>query len=959
MQVFDHVATHRDLLGEGQWDTSALHAAIKQIQQDTGIADEALCNAPRLDILMETGTGKTFTYLKTMYELNRVYGHNKFVIFVPRLAIRAGIIQNIDLTADYFFQEYGKRIKKHHYGDKSGLHQVEDYIRNQGEFSVLILTSASITGKNKRDRILARQNENLFGSQPPLRAISELEPIVFIDEPHLLKGAGFIEAYNKYFSNSLLLRFGATFPAEEDSKLSNVVYTLDSLTAFNDYLVKQISVSTITDENSAIKFYRSGTRKPPLTLNYFRNGIEYKTNIDYGENIATITGDKAHNFHPLNVKKNKVLLSNGKTVDLSSDTYTIDDDTMRIMVRETIRIHFEKEASLFASGIKALSLFFIPGIADFRGDDARVKMIFEEEYKKQRAKKLKDNLPPAYHEYLQQDYDNNKNLCIHEGYFAGDTGTKDMKESHGISLILNDKERLLSLDEPLRFIFSVWALQEGWDNPNIFTICKLAPTDRETTRRQQVGRGLRLAVDQLGRRQTIKYLQDSESSFYAINTLDVVVSGQEQSFIEGIQTEIAGASLTADRLTLDALFELKLSVSEATNLLVFLEQGGVIEEDKTTGAAWYINSSIADYLRGHQSDMPDNLKDKYDMLLKKFAQVPQTHILNRNKADASHVGIRTAQFQEFEDLWHTITRKAKIVYQHIDDDEIIAKIKADFDEVSIDSLERKIEKKTYNHKTNQVVFNKETLLGELDVMDASNYGKFVTDFSDRETLPLQFCLKLFNALDREKIAKNPKQAYLLITKLLQEYIHTSVIGSIDYKFDSSIAINARSIFYEDDEYKEPHTHIAHTYLGKYIDTETEPPENYLFDKIVHDSNIEHKIIITDPAIINIDGDDNQIVVYSKLPRISIPTPYKSYSPDFAYYIKTASGDKLYLVVETKGYDQASDIPEAEVKKISYGQRFFKALSQLDGVPVVEFKQRINKQELKDLLTNLSNERKIK
>ncbi len=188
---------------------------LREVQDRDGIPARKMVNARRLDVLMETGTGKTFTYLKTMYEMNRRFGINKFVVFVPRIAIRAVVVQNIVLTADYFFQEYGKRIKKHKYGDKGGLGQVFDYIRNENEFSVLILTSSSITSRNKADRILTSRNEGLpFSQKSPLNAIAELNPVVFIDEPHLLKGAGFVESYRQHFTHSLRIRFGATFPAD-------------------------------------------------------------------------------------------------------------------------------------------------------------------------------------------------------------------------------------------------------------------------------------------------------------------------------------------------------------------------------------------------------------------------------------------------------------------------------------------------------------------------------------------------------------------------------------------------------------------------------------------------------------------------------------------------------------------------------------------------------------------------
>ena len=935
---------------EGRDKSALLKEAVGRLHASQDIPVKVVKDDLRLDILMETGTGKTFTYLKAMYEMNRHYGLSKFLLFVPRLAIRAGVIQNIDLTSGYFFQEYGKRIKKHIYGDKSGLNQVEDYIRNEGEFSVLILTSASITGKTKRSRILTRYNENLFGAESPLSAIKKLNPVIFIDEPHLLKGEGFTAVYNEYFSDSLLLRFGATFPREEENKLSNVAYTLDSITAFRDYLVKRISVSTVADANSAVKFYRSGRRDLPLAVHYFKNGIERKTEIKHGQNIAAITGDKAHNFYSIRVKNGKVVC-NDRERELSSESYEISDATMREMIRETITIHFEKEQALFQRGIKTLSLFFIPGIADFRGDNPRVKRIFEEEYKKRRAAVMRKELPDSYRAYLKRDYDQDGALRVHEGYFAGDKGTKEEKENEGIKIILHDKERLLSTREPLRFIFSVWALQEGWDNPNIFTLCKLASSGKETTRRQQVGRGLRLAVDDRGRRQTIKHCRDNESGFYGINTLDVVVSGQEDRFIENIQNEIIGGSLTSARLTRMALQALKLNASQISHFIVWLETAKVISLDEGGEEAWHIHQPVVDFLVEHEADMPENIRDQHGMLVEAFRKSIQPPVASRNRT-TDKVGVRGDKFKEFETLWRAITNKAEIVYRNIDEETLIAAVKASFDREPIPPIERKIETKTYDHQKNQVVFKKQRSLGAAAALDAVRYSQFIADFANRETLPFPFCLRLFNALERSKVAANPKRASELVAEAVKEHIHRNVVESVDYEFKGEIAIDARGVFYEDATLKKPKKQIEAARIGKYTDTVAEPKSGYLYDKIVYDSSIERDIVRDDPE--RIDGD--KIVVFAKLPRISIPTPYKSYSPDFAYYIRNQAGKKLFLVVEAKGYGKESDIPEEEAKKIQYGRRFFEALSRTETNAQVVFKNRINKQELSQLLREIGENR---
>ncbi len=932
-------------------DFSSLQENVKKIQQEKNINVKNISDEPRLDILMETGTGKTFTYLKTMYEMNKRYGINKFVIFVPRIAIRAGIVQNIDLTADYFFQEYGKRIKKHTYGGKSGLNQVDDYIRNDREFSVLILTSASILAKNKTDRHLTNpQDAQLYNMQSPLEVIKELGPVVFIDEPHLLKGEKFSTTYKKYFSNSLLLRFGATFPDEEENKLSNVVYALDSIHAFRDNLVKKISVTTIIDHASSIKFHHSKNKLKPIKISYFKNGVEYNSNIATEDNISTVTGDKNHDFHVIRKKGDEIFLSNNERRNMSSSTYTLTDNTIREMIKKTINLHFEKEERLFLQGTKTLSLFFIPTVADFRGENPRIKKMFEDEYKKQYRKILVKSIDPAYREYLKKDYNANGALSVHEGYFSGDKGSKDTKESYGVNLILNDKPKLLSTKEPLRFIFSVWALQEGWDNPNIFTLCKLASTDKEIKRKQQVGRGLRLAVDNSGQRWTIRRCQDSEDIFYRVNELDVVVPGHEQNFIEGLQNEIIGSSITSNILTREALIDLGLSGSQANRFIIFLEDNDVVSATDRTDM-YNIHTPINDFLEKNRDILPQELVEKYNALLEEFRHVNYFSINNKN-SPLDKIGIRIEKFKEFEALWKTITSKAKIVYKSIDDNELIKSIKIAFDKEKIRPLEMKVVKKTYDHTTNQITHDSEVCLGDVVFFEIDGYAKFITDFSCRENLPLSFCRKMFNTLDKNKIKNNPRKAYDLLSEIVKQEIHNNIIQSIGYEFDGNIMINARNsrdIFYYDQAHTKPKIKIESTKIGKYPSKDHIPDRHYLYDKLMFDSKIELEVMTDDPREIN---EDSKVTVFAKLPKINIPTPYKSYNPDFAYYIQNKSGKKLFLVVETKGYNREVDIPDDEKRKIKYAEKFFEALNKQTKIAEVVYKKRINRDELSQLLSDI-------
>lgn len=931
------------------------HENLQQVQSDNSIMIRNRIERPWLDILMETGTGKTFSYIEAMHEMKDKHGINKFIIFVPRIAIRSGVIQNVKLTSNYFFQKYNRRIRYFTYKGANDLYQVLDFIRDHGEFSVLILTSHSITASNSNNRILARPQESLFGSESPLDSLQKMRPVIIIDEPHLLKGKGFVDSYNKYFSESLRLRFGATFSDDSDGTISNVVYTLSSIDAFRKYLVKRIAVTTIEDGESTIKFSKAPKKEGyPLNVHYFKGGIEYRKLLKFKENVSGVTEIAAHDFEVLKIKGNQVLLKNSKgektTRELSTTDYALSYSTIRLMIRRAIELHFDKEQFLFKRGIKTLTLFFIPGINDYRGDNPRIKDIFEDEYIKARKKKMKDSLDEGYRKYLKQDFDDNGELCVHEGYFAGDKGnSQDEKIAAGVDKILNRKKLMLSLDEPLRFVFSVWALQEGWDNPNIFTLCKLAPAEKETKRRQQVGRGLRLAVDQNGCRRTIEYCGD-ENSFYNINTLDVIVSGHEQGFIEGIQNEIIGENLTPHDITDKAIQNIVGSKEITTIIIGFLLGEEVITPSETEDNLYKANTPIADFLESNKKKISEKARESVDVLIDALRKAGTAQVINRNKK-STKVKIRD-NFEHFDKLWRVITKKANIVYKDLDEGILISEIKKMFDREGVTSEQTIVSRHVYNHNDNSVI---QADIIPMDNIEYSDFeiNDFISSLSTDVGLPLRFCVSLVNEIGVSKISVNPRKALENLRWIIKRAIHNSVIQSVGYRFNGEIAISARNVFYEDEECKIRKSSIDSYIIGKHLDDKDKPPPNYLYDKIVYDSNIEKDVIRDDPLSISGIGE---IAVFAKIPKISIPTPYKSYSPDFAYYIKKEDGGTLMLIAETKGYDSESDIPDKELRKIDYAKRFFDDLSAQTGLEVV-YHKRINKQTLIDILLKVKGTQK--
>ncbi|MBF7067374.1 DEAD/DEAH box helicase family protein, partial [Campylobacter volucris] len=535
-----------------------LKECLQNFYKDTRLPIQNIKNKFNLDILMETGTGKTFTYLNLIFELHKTYNRNKFIIFLPRKAILESVKQNIELTKNYFYTEYQKYLKAYYYIDsKSQNVIINNYIKNKDELSVLILTNSAI---DKKENILNKNNESLFNSKSIFENIIDLRPISIIDEPHLLKG----KAFNEYFSklNSLHFRFGATFPQEKDYELSNVVYCLDSISAFKEYLVKQVKVHTLGTQNKSI--FLKEYKKDLATFTYFSNGIEQEIKIKKGNSCKIL-----NNAILQNVKDNKAYF-NDETIIEKKESYILNEEEITELLKNAINLHFEKEEKLFNQNIKALSLFFIPNILDFRGDNPFIKNKFEELYKEKRKQILSTKLDKSYREYLEKDFDEDGNLKVHQGYFSGDKGSVDEKEAYGVKLILEDKEKLLSFDTSLRFIFSVWALQEGWDNPNIFTLTKLSNSSSQISIHQQVGRGLRLCVNDKGKRITHSYLDFNDDKFYNINYLDILVSAREFNYIENLQKEIINSSFAFDNKILEKTFLEKLLNVDLANDLVYI-----------------------------------------------------------------------------------------------------------------------------------------------------------------------------------------------------------------------------------------------------------------------------------------------------------------------------------------------------------------------------------------------------
>ena len=843
-----------------------------------------------IDILMETGTGKTFTYLNLIFEINKIYKQNKFIIFVPRKAILESVKQNIKLTKDYFYNQYKKHLKTYVYSDIKSLSAiVNHYIKNKEELSVLILTNSSI---DKSANILNRNSESLFNTQSIFENIAELKPISIIDEPHLLKG----EAFSKYFNKikTLYFRFGATFPKDSDFSLSNVAYCLDSISAFRNYLVKQIRVHTIGRDNQSPFLLSTNTKIKQAIFSYFNSGIEKQTKIYIGEDLGKL--DLRFKGISLNkISQDKVYLSNGEIIE-KQKTYKLENNEITNLLNKAIDLHFEKEEKLFKDNIKALSLFFIPNIEDFRGEKPFIKEEFERLYKQKRAKILKQDLSKEYRDYLEKDFDKDFNLKVHEGYFSGDIKNKEDREANGVKMILEEKEKLLSFDYPLRFIFSVWALQEGWDNPNIFTLTKIASSSSDTSRHQQVGRGLRICVNNEGKRINHKYLNYNDNEFFDINYLDMLISGEERGFIEGLQREIIEASFTlgGDILDRDSLIKLGLNQREVDRFTIALEDLGLAEFDEESDTFKIISPIYEGIINDEK--IKNLLKDKFDRILEAFKEPTNKHsqIINSNKKEEK-IKIRTNLSKEFKELWQTINKRAILTYNNINKDILLKEITKRFNNEKIEKEKIIYEKKVYDTKHNKIITEEVKSFAIKDYSKILKIEDLILDFSNDEGIPIKFLIEIYNNLNKENFINSPKKAFETLKYIIKEELHKNLLLSVSYdfcenSFSNSSFINGYDILYnKDGTAKED---IEKFKLGRYITKDKKPSENYLYEKAVWDSKIEEEVILEENRLI----DDKTVEVFAKLPKFKIPTPYKDYEPDFAYLLKNKNNQKILFII---------------------------------------------------------------
>lgn len=912
-----------------------------------------------LDVEMETGTGKTYVYIKTMFELNERYGWSKFIVVVPSIAIREGVNRSFELTQDHFMQLYGKKARFFVY-NSSNLHQLDEFSSGHG-INVMIIniqafaTSLKEDGRSKEARIIYSKRDE-FGSRRPIDVIKANRPILILDEPQKMGGAATQNALKNNFNPLFSINYSATH-----RKQHNLVYVLDALDAFNRRLVKKIEVKGLEVKNlRGIEryLYLEGivlsSKKPPmarLELEVkFGSGIKRQARIlGVGDNLYVTSNDleqyKGYVIAEVDPTRGCVTFTNGEVLfkgDVVGDVS--ESDMRRIQIRETIISHLDKEEKLFAMGIKCLSLFFIDEVAKYRQYDksgnellGEYGKIFEQEYTDILNERL-TLFDTPYQEYLRR-------ILVeetHQGYFSIDKAGRAINSSvkrgsefsddvSAYELILKRKERLLSFEEPTRFIFSHSALREGWDNPNVFQICTLKHSDNVTAKRQEVGRGLRLCVNHLGDRQDEDVC--GEKNVHEINMLTVIASESYYNFVNDLQKQIR--EVLYDRPS-------KATVSYFEGKTVTI--GG--EPHKITS---HEADKIHRYLiRNNYIDDEDNVTEDYRIAVKsnQLAELPSDlsglsvgiHMLvqgifdesvldnmvdNGNKTKVRENPLNDNFYkQEFKELWSCINRKYAYTVE-FDSDELIRNA------VTAINANLNVTKLKYVlTKGEQITTMDENVLERGEAFGATQTRTQALDYSGVSQVPYDLIGKIAEGtvLTRRTVAAilkgltlkklhlfrdNPEEFIAKVITLIKEQRATMIVEHISYnqiegEYDSSIFTTGKNL----QGYEKALPAKKHV-------------QDYVFTDGISGDSVERRFAQ------DLEKAD-EVCVYAKLPSgpkgFYIPTPVGHYSPDWAIAFKRGTVKHIFFIAETKGTMDSMNIRPIERAKISCAKILFNELS---------------------------------
>ena len=961
-------------------------AVLEQVRRNVGIYDKAtkkrihernlpdkiqrLPHHSILDIKMETGTGKTYVYTRTMFELHKRCGINKFIIAVPTLPIKAGTAAFLDdaevmrhfsnvcgynAEIELCLLEPQKQKKKGRQNIPSavghffyGSHHVKNKIY------VMLLNTQLITN----GKLLTRDDydQTLGEFDKPVDAIRDTLPVLIIDEPHRMdRESKSYGALIESFCPQLVIRYGATFPeftfGRGKTKIrakdyQELVYELNAAASFNQGLIKGVA-----KEHLELPGGRRAEKKVKVVSMISGDSVNLKyTTADHHEATHTLhVGDSLSGIDPdldgvviEGISKNSIELSNGQE-KFKGDEFFPDQYSMSYqegMIERALMRHFETERQNFCREglpIKTLALFFIDNIESFRGPDGKndgwLRLKFLELLQKRVERELMQPNTKEYDDYLKATLANLGNTCA--GYFSQDNNDSDESIANEVKVILRGKKELLSFtnndNSPnvLRFLFSKWTLKEGWDNPNVFTICKLRSSGSEISKLQEVGRGLRLPVDCAGNR-------ICDNSFM----LNYIVDFTEKDFANKLVAEINGDLESEQKRTLEITYEdivsvaKKRGVDETTFFIELLQKGYV-----------NINKQI--------------VTDKFDDLLREYPEfnaagngVNTNRIINRNSARTDTIQIRKARFGELQELWQQLNRKYILYFDKEIDSKLekelpdLIKAKRIFSSQTVKSIREEIgieDGLAYLKESNHA---EQTFHGRYYA-----YNEFLARSSRFTNIPIHIL--------HRSICQAVANGCQISDEMFNEDSISRLIGAVDdWKCKELLSL----VHYKQANYKARETkltnadgsvkkEVVQAYIGKKIIPGT-PPAKYLYNAYAHDSELE---------LDNIKTEIDEVIVYGKIPShsICIPTVASSnYSPDFMYVVRRTDGSKdLNIVIETKAYDKESLIAPDEDTKISCAEEFFKAMT--DGGYTVHFRKQINSTGIKAIIDDLMKEPNVR
>lgn len=944
--------------GRVELDNEQLLENIKKIQAHNNIKlSDSLTSdglgVCSLDVEMETGTGKTYVYIKTIFELNKRYGWSKFIVVVPSIAIREGVRKSFEITRDHFMEYYEKKARFFVY-DSKNLAQIDNFSQS-ADINVMIINVQAFNARGKDARRIRTELDD-FGSRRPIDVVKANRPIVILDEPQKMGGTATKEGL-KEFNPLFCLNYSATHKQHHD-----LVYVLDALDAYNKKLVKRIEVKGFdinnlrgTDSYLFLEQIVISPRKPPMARVEFEIGhqksIKRETRIlsvdddlyALSKNMEQYRGYRINDIDPI---VGSISFTNGLTLHTGEAFGNVSEAYMRrVQIRETIRSHFEKEKALFAKGIKTLSLFFIDEVAKYRryNDDgneinSEYGEIFEQEYTDILNEYLKQ-YDTSYEQYLRK-VDVKQ---THAGYFSVDKkghkvdsslkrGSDMSDDISAYDLILKDKERLLSFNNPVRFIFSHSALREGWDNPNVFQICTLKHGGTSPTqKRQEVGRGLRLCVNQNGDRQDYDTLG---SQVHQINQLTVIASDGYKDFVSDLQQGIS-EDLYERPTKVDAEYFIGKTITlNGNSVTISKEQGRDIDR--------YL-------VKNGYSDDDDHVTDKYREDLKNgtLAPLPKScteittgvhaliqnvfneHVLHEMIDDARKTKIQENALndnfhkEEFQKLWKYINHRYAYTVdfdsnelidkatKHIDEKMFVAKLqytitKGEQEEnLTPDKLKSSLGFAVGKSKTDTLEHNRSSSV-KYDLVGKIAEGTKLT----RRTVA-----RILSHIKQPVFAMfkdNPEEFIAKAIRLINEQKGTMIVNHITYnrterKYDSTIFT------------AEKNTDFSRAYLAK------KNVQDYVFADGSAEKSIERRFAE------DMDNAD-EICVYAKLPRgFAIPTPVGNYSPDWAIVFNEGTVKHIFFIAETKGSMDSLNLRTVEQSKIECAKKLFSQLAEKDVV----------------------------